>query len=273
MYARFGTRVTALDSAPHILPSEDEDLAVAIAPALEEDGIGFVTGATIERAAYDERGWRLQIEGSEDVRAEALLIAAGREPCFDTHDLSSAGVHLDGTGRPILSETLRTTAPSIWAAGDATGELLFTHVGTYEAGVVVDDIVGRPRSRDYATVPRVTYSDPEVASVGLTEEGARDAGYDVTTAVVPMASNDRARIDGSTFGVVKLVADANTRDLLGGHIVADQAGTMIHEVVAMMAGGIDVRDIATAIARVPDAFGGRDGCCGAARRRLIAMRV
>ena len=251
MYARFGTRVTALEASPRILPNEDEEAAAALAPALEAEGIELRAGVTIERASHDERGWRLETEGGEPVLADELLVATGREVCLDGHDLAAAGVSLDDEGRPVLSETLRTTSPDIWAAGDATGELLFTHVGTYEAGLVVADILGRPHARDYRVVPRVTFCDPEVASVGLTEEQAREAGHEVRTSVVPISDNERASIDGVTHGVVKLVANAAGGELLGGHIVADGAGAMIHEVVAMMAGHIGARTIGDAIHAYP----------------------
>src|SRR6185436_15056273 len=125
----------------------------------------------------------------------------------------------------------------VWVAGDATGELLFTHVGSYEAELVVDDILGRPRDRDYAIVPRVTFSDPEVATVGLSEPQGREAGHDIVTATNRVEDNERALIDDAPYGLVKLVADARSGRLLGGHIVAEEAGSMIHEVVAAMAGG------------------------------------
>ena len=251
IYARFGTQVTALEGSPRILPNEDEQAAHALAPALEAEGIRLQVGVTVERVSYDERGWRLDIEGGEAVSADELLVAAGREACFDGHDLAAAGVSLDDEGRPILSETLRTSSPDIWAAGDATGELLFTHVGTYEAGLVVADILGRPRARDYRVVPRVTFCDPEVASVGLTEEEAREAGHEVCASLVPFAKNERARIDGVAYGVVKLVASATDGELLGGHIVGDGAGAMIHEVVAMMVGRLRAHAIADAIHAYP----------------------
>jgi pyruvate/2-oxoglutarate dehydrogenase complex dihydrolipoamide dehydrogenase (E3) component len=251
MYARFGSQVTALEASPRILSNEDEQAADALVPALEHDGIRLRVGVTVERASHDERGWRLDIEGGEAVSTEELLVAMGREACFDGHDLAAAGVNLDDEGRPILGETLRTSAPGIWAAGDATGELLFTHVGTYEAGLVVADILGRPRARDYRVVPRVTFCDPEVASVGLTEEQAREAGHEVRTSIVPLAENERARIDGATYGLVKLVASATDGELLGGHIVGEGAGAMVHEVVAMMAGRLRAPVIADAIHAYP----------------------
>lgn len=251
MYARFGTQVTALEASPRILPSEDEQTADALVPALEEEGIRLRVDVTVERVSYSEQGWEVELAGGETVAAEEVLVATGREACFDGHDLAAAGVSLDDEGRPILSDTLRTTAPDIWAAGDATGELLFTHIGSYEAGLVVVDILGHPRARDYRVVPRVTFCDPEVASVGLTEQQAREAGHEVCTSVVPLAQNERARIDGSTYGVVKLIANATDGELLGGHIVGDGAGAMIHEVVAMMAGRLRAPVIADAIHAYP----------------------
>jgi dihydrolipoamide dehydrogenase len=128
---------------------------------------------------------------------------------------------------------------------------LFTHVGGYEADVVVDDILGRPRPRDYRVVPRVTFCDPEVASVGLTEREAREEGHDVRTAISDLTDNERAHIEGSTRGLVKLVADERSGELLGGHIVGDEAGAMIHEIVAVMAGRGSGRNAGAAIHAYP----------------------
>lgn len=251
IYARFGSRVTAIEVLPRILPTEDEDAAAALAPALESEGIRLLAGTTIEEAAHAGTGWRLALAGGETIRAEQVLVATGRRPVFDGHDLAAAGVDLDERGRPVLTETLRTTAEGVWAAGDATGELLFTHVGSYEAALVVQDILGRPRRRDYRVVPRVTFCDPEVASVGLTEREAREAGDDVVTATVRIQDNERAHIEGRTFGLVKLVALARSGELAGGHVVGEEAGAMIHEVVAAMAGRIPAAVVGDAIHAYP----------------------
>ena len=235
IYARFGTRVTVFEALPHILPAEDDEAAAALVPALEEEGITLLAGVTIERARHTPDGWHVDVSGQQTVIADELLVATGRRPVFDGHDLESVGIELDDGGRPILSETLRTTGSDVWAAGDATGELLFTHVGAYEAEIVVDDILGRPRPRDYRVVPKVTFCDPEVASVGLSEREAREQGHEVHAAVSSLTDNERAHIEGSAHGLVKLVADARTGEMLGGHIVGDGAGAMIHEIVAVMA--------------------------------------
>ncbi|HYY07158.1 MAG TPA: NAD(P)/FAD-dependent oxidoreductase [Actinomycetota bacterium] len=250
LYRRFGSEVTAIEMVPRILPHEDEDAAASLASVFEAEGIRVVAGATIRSARYDADGWTLAIEGGPPVSVDEVLVAAGRRPVLDGHDLDAVGLEVDDRGRPVLDDTLRTTAPDVWAAGDVTGDLLFTHVGNYEAEIVANDILGRPEPRDYRVVPRVTFTDPEVGSVGLTEEQARSEGHDVLTAVVHIADNERSLIDGRPAGIVKLVADRGEGTVLGGHIVADEAGTMIHEVVAIMA----ARATATAVARAIHAY-------------------
>jgi dihydrolipoamide dehydrogenase len=206
---------------------------------LSAEGIGQHVGAEITRVErpeeHPEGQWRVWFKHDEPREFDRLLVAAGRKPCFDGHDLEAAGVSLDGKGRPILTDTLRTTAAHIWAGGDATGDLLFTHVGGYEAELIAADILGSPRQRDYRVVPRVTFCEPEVASVGVTEEQAREGDRTVVTETAAFRDSARAFIEGHAGGMVKLVADATTGELLGGHIVGENAGELIHEVVAAMA--------------------------------------
>jgi pyruvate/2-oxoglutarate dehydrogenase complex dihydrolipoamide dehydrogenase (E3) component len=251
IYARFGSRVTALEALPHILPQEDEEAAASIVPALVDDGISLLPGVRIERVRHDGTGWTLTLHGKDAVLADELLVATGRRPMFDPHDLDAAGVDLDGDGNPLLTDTLRTTNPDVWVAGDATGDLLFTHVGTYEAELVAKDVLGHPERRDYRVVPRVTFCDPEVASVGLTEREARDDGHDVITSVARFDDNERSHIEGDTHGLVKLIADRHTGELLGGHIVGEEAGALIHQVVLMMVARATAPSVAHAIHAYP----------------------
>ncbi len=262
IYSRFGSRVTIVEALDRVLPPEDEDSGKAIHEALEADGIDIITGAKIASARHRTGRWRVEIAGHAPLDADAVLVATGRRPMFDGHDLDAIGMDLDDKGKPLLNETLRTTAPNIWAAGDATGELLFTHVGGYEAELVVDDIGGKPRARDYRVIPKVTYCDPEVASVGLSESAARDAEHEVVTSLLRLADNERAVMEGKPEGHVKLVADARTGELLGGHIVGEGAGEMIHEIVVAMAGRVPLRAAADTIHAYPtisEAVGGAFG--------------
>jgi pyruvate/2-oxoglutarate dehydrogenase complex dihydrolipoamide dehydrogenase (E3) component len=264
IYARFGSRVTALEALPHLLPQEDEEAAASLVPALERDGIALLSGVRIERADHDGTGWTISLDGKNPFLADELLVATGRRPMFDPHDLDAAGVELDGDGNPVLTDTLRTTNPDVWVAGDATGDLLFTHVGTYEAELVVKDILGHPERRDYRVIPRVTFCDPEVASVGLTEEQAQEDGLDVITAVVPFEGNERSHIEGTMDGLVKLIADRGTGELLGGHIVGEEAGALIHQVVTMMF----ARTTAPAVAR---AIHGYPTCSESVKSALLGI--
>lgn len=236
IFARLGSKVTVVEALDRVLPPEDADSGAAIAEALAAEGVTIITGAKVERASKEGSAKRLHLGGGKTVTADALLVATGRKPCFDDLGVDEAGIELDERGRPVLDDGLRTTAKSIWAAGDATGELLFTHVGTYEAQLVSSRIItGRARKRDYRVVPKVTFCEPEVASVGLTEQQAIEAGREVKVGKLAFADNERSTIEGATHGLVKVVADAKTGEVLGGHIVGTGAGEMIHEIVAIMA--------------------------------------
>jgi len=251
IYSRFGAKVTVVEIFDRILYVEDPDSSAAMVPVLEAEGMTLLTGAKTTGVEQGSSGWRLFVEGrDEPVTAESLLVATGRKPCFDEHDLDAAGIQMKD-GKPFLDETLRTTGEKIWAAGDATGELLFTHVGGYEAEIVVDDILGTRRPRDYRVVPKVTYCEPEVASVGITEDAARSDGRDVVTSLLRIGDNERAVIEGTAHGIVKLVADKRDGELLGGHIVAETAGDMIHEVVAAMAARVPPEIVGEAIHSYP----------------------
>ena len=251
IYARFGSRVTIIETLDRVLPAEDADASAAMLPIFEADGITLKVSASCIRAEYGDDGWRLEFEDGDVVNAEQVLVAAGRRTVFDVHDLDAAGIEVDEKGTPVLDDHLRTTAENVWTAGDATGELLFTHVGSYEAELVVDELLGEPRKRDYRVVPRVTFTEPEVASVGLTEEQATSDRHDVATSLVKFSDNERSAIEGQTIGIVKLVADAKSRELLGGHIVGEGAGELIHEVVTAMAGRVDPLTAGEAIHAYP----------------------
>lgn len=253
IFARFGSRVTLVELFDRILIAEDGDAAAALRPALEADDIRILTGAETTRVTREGGRVRLEIADGRTVEAEELLVATGRAPTLAEHDLEALGVEVDELGRPVLTETLRSANPDVWVAGDATGRHLFVHVNAHEANTVTRDILGRPRPVDYRIAPRVTFTEPEVASVGLTEEEARDLGREVQVGVASMADDERSVIEGETFGLVKIVADAETKEVLGGHIVAERAGELIHEIVAAMAGGAGPRDVGSAIHAYPTA--------------------
>lgn len=252
IFARFGSRVTVIEALDRVLPPEDPDASSVLEEALADDGIEVLTSARIEAVERVGQDRRLRLAGGRTVDAAEILVAAGRTPSFALLDPAQAGVELDGRGRPVLDAALRTTAPHVFCAGDATGESLFTHTASYEGQVVARQILtGRRIAADYRVVPRVTYTDPEIASVGLTELQAREQGIDATIGRVDFADSERAFIEGDTRGFVKVVADARGGEIVGGHIAGAGAGELIHEIVALMAGRTPAAPAAAAIHAYP----------------------
>ena len=251
IFSRFGVDTTLIEARDRALPGEDRDASEALAPVLEAEGVRVLVGAEVERVERPGGRWRLAIARGGPIDADALLVATAQEPVFDAHDLDAVGVSLGEDGKPVLSETLRSTNSDIWIAGDATGDHLFVHVNDHEADVVIDDILGTPHAVDYRIVPHVTFCQPEVAGVGLTEEEAQQAGHEVMVGVTRFEDDERAQIEGEQWGLVKLVADARNGELLGGHIVGEHAGELLAEVIAAMAGRIEPGSVGSAIHPFP----------------------
>lgn len=251
IFSRLGVVTTLIEALDRVLPVEDRDASEALAPVLEEEGIRVLLGAEVQQVERPGGRWRLAMARRDPIEADALLVATGQEPVFDVHDLDAVGVSLGEDGKPVLTETLRSTNPDIWIAGDATGDYLFVHVNEHKADVVVDDILGKPHPVDYRIAPHVTFCEPEVAGVGLTEEEAREAGHEVKVGITRFEDDERAQIEGEHWGLVKLVADARSGELLGGHIVGDHAGELLAEVIAAMAGRIGPGSVGFAIHPYP----------------------
>ncbi|MHB8510555.1 MAG: dihydrolipoyl dehydrogenase family protein [Actinomycetota bacterium] len=231
IFSRLGSRVTVIEVLDRILGPEDEAASAVLQEALEREGVDIITGAKIERVDPSKA---IVLADGRTIRSDEILVAAGRMAPFDLLDPQAAGVKIE-RGRPVLEPTLQTTAPHIWCAGDVTGALQFTHVASYEAQVVADQIVsGKPSQADYRVIPKVTYTDPEVASVGLTQAQAREQGFETSVGLVRFEDNERAYIEGETSGFVKIIADAKTKEILGGHITGSNAGELIHEIVGLM---------------------------------------
>lgn len=237
MYARFGTKVTMLGRAPRVMPHEDEEISTALAEVLRAEGIGLYTSAPVLRAERegDAKVIVATISGEERrFKAEVILYAGGRVSRVDELGLAQAGVEVERNVVRVNGE-LRTTAPNIWSIGDANGGAMFTHRATYDGPLAALNAVrGLKKKVDYRVVPRAVFSEPAVASVGLTEREAHEAGYEVKVGKHLFAHTGRAKAIGQTEGFVKIVADAKTSELLGAHILGAHADILIHEVVAAM---------------------------------------
>ena len=255
-FGRLGSRVTVVEFQERVLGAEDPDVADIVRQRLEAEGVAVRTGTRAVRAEPGGPGVRLTVAaarggGPEEVlEAEALLVAAGRRPNVEGLGLEAAGVEVGPRGIPTNAR-LRTNVPHIYACGDVNGRLPFTHVAGYEAGVAVANAVMRlPRRADYAKVPWCTYTDPEVASVGLNETRAREAGVAYRAVEEHFAANDRALAEGEAEGKIKVLVGPRGR-ILGCQIVGPRAGELIHEWVAAVAGGVRLSTLAGAVHAYP----------------------
>ena len=246
--SRLGAKVTVLEMMSRILPKEDEDIANALLEMLRAEGIEVRLGAKVVRVEQAEAGKTLHIEGGETVTTDEIFVATGRRPATDGLELDKAGVRTDG-GAVVVDDTLRTSAPSIWAAGDVTGGLQFTHVADYMAKTVLRNALIPGSARvDYGDVPWVTYTDPEVAHVGLSQAEAEARGG--TTYTYGLDDLDRAIVDGENRGVVKISADRKGR-ILGATILGAHAGELLMPIVLAKKHGLKLSDISGTIFPYP----------------------
>jgi len=238
-FARFGSRVTVVELLDRLLAKEDEEVSAFVEGVMREEGLEVLTQTRAVRARREGGEKVLTVErgGREaELRAEEILVAAGRRPNVEGLNLEAAGVEYDARG-VRTDPYLRTTARHIFAAGDVTGHFPFTHMAAYEASVVVRNALffwPLTQKVDFRVVPWATYTDPEVARVGLTEAEARERHGRVEIYRAEFADNDRAQAEGEARGFAKLVCAGRRGRLVGASIVGPHAGELIHEVVLAM---------------------------------------
>jgi mercuric reductase len=248
LFARLGTRVTLVEALPRVAPAEEPEISAAVAKMLVEEGIEVITGAPLSGVKWDLGRPRLQLGGDapRELRADQLLMATGRRPATEELGLEQIGVELGSRGEVVVDAGLRTTTARVWAAGDVTGAPQFVYVaGTHGTAVVENAFFGGDRQIDYRHLPRVTFTTPAIAAVGLTDQEAADSGIRCTCSVVPLAYVPRAIVNRDTTGVIKIVADADSRRVLGIHILADGAGDMVLAATYALEAGMTVDQLAT----------------------------
>lgn len=234
-YADYGMDVTLVEMMPHIVPLEDRDVSVGLERILAARGARILTGTTAlpESVTPAEGGVRLTVQTGDDrqeLAAEALLVAIGREAVTDGLGLEAAGVGME-RGFITVDERMRTSVPNIYAVGDVIGGLLLAHVAAAEGALAADTIAGRPVvGLDYRRLPRATYCRPQVASAGLSEDEAKSQGYEVKVGRAHLRANGKALIAGEPEGFVKVVADARSGDVLGVHILGANSTELIAEI-------------------------------------------
>jgi dihydrolipoamide dehydrogenase len=228
---RLGTEVALLEALPQILPLEDEEIANAAAREIRKQNVRIETGAKVEGAEASDSGVKVTFNG-ETEEFDYLVIAAGRGPDVEGLGLEEAGVERDERGLVKVDGRLRTSRPGVWAIGDMVPGPALAHKASDEGIIAVEDAAGNEvHEIDYTYIPAVTFCHPQVASFGLTEKEARDAGYDVTVGKIPMGAVGAPTVYGDRGGMVKIVGDKKYGEILGGHIVSVKAADLIQELV------------------------------------------
>jgi pyruvate/2-oxoglutarate dehydrogenase complex dihydrolipoamide dehydrogenase (E3) component len=230
VFSRFGVQVTIVEVSQHLLPSEEPESGQLLAEVLEAEGIAVHCGSKIKAVGRQTGQTILELENGMAVGAERLLVAAGRRPNLAALGASSIGV--DEAARAIAVDKHMRVTEGVWAIGDATGKGAFTHMSLYQAAIAADDIMGQPGpGAQYHAVPRVTFTDPEIGSVGHSEASARDAGLEVRIAVSQIPDSARGWIHKiANKGFIKLVEDVRRGVLVG----ATSAGPVGGEVLSML---------------------------------------
>jgi pyruvate/2-oxoglutarate dehydrogenase complex dihydrolipoamide dehydrogenase (E3) component len=255
-FARFGADVTILQRNPRILPREDEDCAHRLTHALSRDGVRLVTAChirSVERGRLEAK--RLHIEHGGEVEAvdvDEILVATGRAPNVDGLGLEAAGVRCDATAGVLVDDRLRTTNARVYAAGDVCSAERFTHNSHFQARVVIQNALFLGRTRASAlTIPRCTYTDPEIAHVGLSPRETTRRGVPIRTFVQELDGVDRAILDGETDGFVKIHVKRGTDRIVGATVVARHAGDLLSEITVAMVNGVGLRQIGRTIHPYP----------------------
>ncbi len=255
-FARFGSQVTLLEVMPQILIREDKDAAALIQDALIRDGVSLVLGCQIAGVERDSHGNKvLQVEKDEQRQAlsfDAVLLGVGRAPNVEGMNLEAVGVDFDTRQGVKVDDRLQTTNPRIYAAGDICSPYKFTHMADALARIVIQNtlFVGRAKA-SALTVPWCTYTDPEIAHVGLYEHEAEKQGIAIQTFQQEMGQVDRAVLEGDTEGFVKIHTQAGKDTILGATIVTRHAGEMISELTLAMVGGLGLGTLARTIHAYP----------------------
>jgi pyruvate/2-oxoglutarate dehydrogenase complex dihydrolipoamide dehydrogenase (E3) component len=241
MFRRFGSDVTIVHRDDHVLPREDADVTLELQKALEKEGIRFLLRARPTRVDQQDGQIILKAEtagGSETVRGSHLLIATGRRPNTDDLGLDSAGVQLTPEGFVKVNGRLETNVGGIWALGDVKGGPAFTHISYNDYQIVYANLIeGKSLSTDHRLVPYAVFTDPQLGRVGLTEKEARAAGHKLKVGKIPTAWVARAIERDETAGLMKVVVDAATDQILGAAILASEGGELVQILEFVMRAG------------------------------------
>jgi len=247
VYAKFGSKVTVVEAMPNLLGTMDKDCVGVVARKLKKMGVEVMLDAKAK--SWEDKGDRavLTIEGKDGklatIDADKILLAVGRRPNTEDLGLEAAGVKVDKRGYIVADDQLRTSVPNIYAIGDVIGGMMLAHKATKEGETLAEIIAGHKAAVDIRCMPAVVFTDPEVATAGLTEDEARAKGHTIKVGKFPFAALGRALSVNDTDGFAKVICDAKTEEVLGVHIAGNGAGDLISEAALAIEMGAVVQDL------------------------------
>ncbi len=249
VWKRLGADVTVVEFLDRITPGLDTEIGKQLQRTLTKQGLKFRLSTKVTKAEKTDKGVTLTVEPAqggpaETIACDVVLVAIGRKPFTDGLGLAEVGVAMDDKGRVRTDGHFRTSVPSIYAIGDVIAGPMLAHKAEEEGVAVAELLAGQKGHVNYDVIPAVVYTWPEVASVGKTEEELKAAGVAYKVGKFPFTANGRAKANGDTDGLVKVIADAKTDRVLGVHIIGPEAGTMIAEAATVMEFGASSEDIA-----------------------------
>ena len=249
VYARLGAEVTVVEYLDAITPGMDAEVAKTFQRILTKQGLKFVLGAAVQVVEKTKKGakvaWKLRKDDSAgEIEADVVLVATGRKPFTAGLGLEALGIEMGPRGTVKTNDHLQTSIPGVYAIGDAVAGPMLAHKAEDEGMAVAENIAGKHGHVNYAVIPGVIYTTPEVASVGATEEQLKEQGRAYKIGKFPFMGNGRAKAVMQTDGFVKLLADKETDRILGCHIIGPSAGELIHEICVAMEFGASAQDIA-----------------------------
>ncbi len=251
VFARFGSRVSVVEAMDRLLPVEEPESGTLLAEVFGAAGITVRTGAAAASVRHQDGRFTVTLDGGEALDAERLLVATGRRA--DLAGIGAGAIGLDEHARFIAVDERMRAADRVWAIGDITGNGAFTHMSMYEAGIVIADILGEQHHpAEYHAVPRVTFTDPEIGSVGLSEGQARDRGLDVRVGISQIPSSSRGWIHkAGNEGFIKLVQDAGRGVLVGATSAGPAGGEVLSMLTLAVHAGVQVQRLREMIYAYP----------------------
>ncbi|WP_446896979.1 dihydrolipoyl dehydrogenase [Clostridium sp. LBM24168] len=231
LFSELGSKVTILEMLPFVLPPIDRQISDIISKKLSAKGVSINTGCRVTEIKNNAGSFEVSFTRQNDnlnVQADKVLVAIGRRPNLKGLEAEKIGIRTE-KGHVCVDDQMRTNIRNIYAIGDCTGKNMLAHVASEQGVVAAENISGESVTMDYKTVPACVYTKPEIASVGITEEKAKESGVDYKIGIFPISANGKAMISGDTDGIVKIIADKETEEILGVHILAPRATDLITE--------------------------------------------